>query len=397
MIKILLVSSDAERAGQIAACAAASGVTHQLATRTDGLAPLAADPDALQAADLLIYDGGQTGGADLDTLEKLLNRHRDLVCTLVVPAPSPDLLIRAMRAGVRHIAPWPLERDSFGADLQRIAGRRTEGAQRHAQVLAFVSCKGGSGTTFVAANLAYALATLRSRRVLLVDLNPQFGDAAHLVCDKTSPATIADVCAQIDRLDASFLDACLTHVHPGFDVLAGAGDPVKAGDIKVSHLERIFGLVRTEYDVVICDIGHSVNPVSIFALDHSDLIFPVLRSSVPQIRAAQRLLDLFRSLGYPAERQRILVNQYERRSQIGLDKLEAVLGAKVWKVLPQDAGPVLDSVNQGVPVLKLHKGSAIAKSVTGLADSLVPAPPAQGRALLGRLFPARPHVPARAT
>jgi len=392
MINILLVSSDPGRTQQIAAVITASGIGHQLRTLANGLQQVCADKDALQATDLLIFDGYHLTQDDIDALEKLSSRHRELVCTLITPSPSHDVLIQAMRAGVRNVALWPIDRDSFVADLKRVAGRRAEADHRDGQVLSFVSCKGGSGTTFLAVNLGYALATLRGKRVLFVDLNQQFGDAAHLVCDKTPPATIADVCAQIERLDASFLDACLTHAYPNFDVLAGAGDPVKAVDIKVPYLERIVALIRHQYDFVIFDVGQSVNPVSIFALDHSDLIFPVLHSSVPHIRAGQRLLQLFQSLGYPAERVRVLVNQYDKRGQIALKTVEDVIGARISKVLPNDAKPVIDAMNQGVPVIKQHKNSPISKSLAELADSLAPASKGSGSTVLTKLFRSKPRI-----
>jgi pilus assembly protein CpaE len=392
MINILLISSDAGRTSQIASVITGSGVVHQIETLADGLKQAKRGNQALEAADVLVFDGYHLTHDDIDVLETLSNRYPDLVCILVTPSPSTDLLIRAMRAGVRNVVTWPIERNSFVDDLKRIAGRRVDPSRRDGQVLSFVSCKGGSGTTFIAVNLGYALATLRGKRVLFVDLDQQFGDAAYLVCDKHPPATIADVCEQVERLDASFLDACLTHAHPNLDVLAGAGDPVKAGDIKVAHLERIVALIRHEYDVVIFDVGQSVNPVSIFALDHSDLIFPVLRLSIPHIRAGQRLLHLFQSLGYVGERVRILVNQYDKRGQIGLRTIEEAIGAKVSLVLPHDAKAVLDSVNQGVPVLKLQKSSPIAKSLAELADSLAPARRQSGNTLLDKLFRAKPRV-----
>ena len=392
MINILLVSSDPGRSQQIAAVIAASGIGHQCRTLANGLQQVCADKDALQATDLLIFDGYHLTRDDIDSLEKLSNRHRELVCTLITPEPSHEVLMQAMRAGVRNVALWPIDRDSFIADLKRLAGRRAEADHRDGQVLSFVSSKGGSGATFVAVNLGYALATLRGKRVLLVDLNQQFGDAAHLVCDKNPPATIAEVCAQIDRLDASFFDACLTHAYPNFDVLAGAGDPVKAVDIKVPHLEQIVALIRHQYDFVLFDVGQSVNPVSIFALDHSDLIFPVLQSSVPNIRAGQRLLGLLQSLGYPGERVRVLLNRHEKRGRIDLKTVEGVIGVKVYNALPNDARPVLDSINQGVPVIKQHKNSPISKSLAELAENLAPAPKASGNTMLTKLFRSKPRV-----
>ena len=40
---------------------------------------------------------------------------------------------------------------------------------RKGKILAFISCKGGSGATFLAANLAYVLATQTNKKVALLD------------------------------------------------------------------------------------------------------------------------------------------------------------------------------------------------------------------------------------
>ncbi len=91
--------------------------------------------------------------------------------------------------------------------------------RRDGKIIAFVSCKGGSGATFLAANLAYALAQ-ENQRVALFDLNLQFGDAALFVSDQKPAATLSHVAQQIHRLDASFLAASMVQgdaefQHPG--------------------------------------------------------------------------------------------------------------------------------------------------------------------------------------
>ncbi|MEA3128335.1 MAG: pilus assembly protein CpaE [Paraburkholderia sp.] len=104
-----------------------------------------------------------------------------------------------------------------------------------------MSSKGGSGTTLIAVNLAYSLASLRNSRVLLIDLSQQFGDASLLMADKPPPATLADLCSQIDHLDAGLLDACVMRVHANLDVLAGAGDPLKAAEVQPAQLDQFCG------------------------------------------------------------------------------------------------------------------------------------------------------------
>ncbi|MEZ5610216.1 MAG: AAA family ATPase [Rhodocyclaceae bacterium] len=54
-----------------------------------------------------------------------------------------------------------------------------------------MSCKGGSGASFLATNLGYALAERSGKRVLLIDLNLQFGDAVLYVSDHRPNISLA--------------------------------------------------------------------------------------------------------------------------------------------------------------------------------------------------------------
>lgn len=117
---------------------------------------------------------------DFDALEALAGAHPEVDYVLIGAELTSDLLLRAMRAGVREVLPAPGTVDSVLAAVQRQARKRPAAAAPAAtrgEVLAFVSCKGGSGATFTAANLAFVLAAGGQRRVALIDMNLQFGDA----------------------------------------------------------------------------------------------------------------------------------------------------------------------------------------------------------------------------
>jgi pilus assembly protein CpaE len=384
MIEILTISSDPAHAGAIARVVAAGEAHHRVKTSNSGLADLYAHQQALDGVDMLIIDGAQMTEQDFGTLAVLTARHSGLACVLLAPSPSADLLIRAMRAGVRDVQPWPADpkdlQHAVEAIAKKISGKRCEG-----RVISFVSCKGGSGTSFLAANLGFAAST-GGKRTLLIDLNQQFGEAAFLVSEITPPATLADVSIQIDRLDPAFLDACLTRVSDRFDVLAGAPDPAKAKEIKPEHLQRILQLVRPQYDLIIFDIGQTISNVSIAALDQSESIFPVLQLSLPYLRGGRRLLDMFRSLGYRNDKVCVLVNRYEKKGPVGLPELEKALGLRVASVIPEDRASVSASINQGVPILRIAKSSGVVKSLSELAHSLSPQPANDRGGILRKFF-----------
>jgi pilus assembly protein CpaE len=391
MIDILTISSDPAQANAVARVIEAGDFHHRVRTSTAGLLDLGTNKEAFDGVDLLIFDSAQPTQQDFDALLAIATNHADLTCMLLTPSPSADMLLRAMRAGVRDVQPWPADPNDLRHAVDRIA-RKMNGTRREGRVISFVSCKGGSGTSFLAANLAFAASTA-GKRSLLIDLNPQFGESAFLVSEITPPATLADVSTQIERLDPAFLEACLTRVSDAFDVLAGAPDPARAKEIKPEHLQRILNLARPQYDLVIFDVGQSISNVSIVALDQSECIFPVLQLSLPYLRAGRTLLEIFRSLGYRGDKVRVLVNRYEKKGPVGLPELEKALGLHVASVIPEDKASVSASINQGVPILRLAKSSGVSKGLSELVRSLSP-PPANARSSSGMLqkFFSRPAL-----
>ena len=393
MAKIALVSADDSHlqylAGLIAQ--AANHVVQQVRAEP---AQALAQPGLAQGYDLLIVDAGNFGPDQLGQLRRLSTEHPETQCMLVAENPSAELLMRAMRAGVQCVLPWPPDAPEFRDELQRCTSHALSSGRGEGQVLSFLSCKGGTGTTFTAANLAHMLRARYGKRVLLIDLCQQDGDAAFLLTDQTPPATLLTVCQQIDRMDAALFDTCLTHVAHDFDVLAGAGDPVKAGEIKATHLERIVSLAASLYDVVVFDIGQDINPASIVVLDHSKLIFPVLQMNLTYLRAGRRLMELCQSLGYHADRLRLVISQHDKHAPIDRHTMENAFGMAIAHVLPYDPVPVRDASNQGVPLLQLAENSPIARALYDMARQLYPDSRPQRDGLLRKLFGQPSQVPA---
>ncbi|NBQ69915.1 MAG: response regulator receiver protein, partial [Nitrosomonadaceae bacterium] len=241
---------------------------------------------------------------------------------------------------------------------------------RNGKVLAFIPCKGGSGATFLAANLAYTLAAQNNQRVALIDFNLQLGDASLFLSDSKSPASIADVARQIHRLDGSFLASSMIQITPNLGILAAPDELEKATEIKPEHVNPILQVAIKNYDFVILDIGRRMDSVSVQALDKADMIFPVMQQTLPFIRDAKRLIDVFSSLGYHKDKLRLVVNRYDKKSQITLDDIQNTLKCEVFKSIPNNFSVVDESVNHGVPVHKLAPRSPIAKAVEDIGNEL---------------------------
>jgi pilus assembly protein CpaE len=384
-MKALLISRDSQLQAEIAAQGAARVPPLNLGAARASLREALDRPLASPPA-LVIIDAASSDAGEADLLERLCKAYASASFMLLASEQAPELLIRAMRAGVREVLPLPLVHQAFHEALDRVAGSTGTSAVRDGKVLAFIACKGGSGATFVSTNFGYALSTLADKKVMLIDLHGQFGDATLYVSDQKPSMTLSDVCGQITRIDGPFLESCLVHVSPGFGVLAAADDPGQAANLKPEQMDAILRVARQHYDFTVLDVGRQIDAISLRALDNADTIFPILQLALPDIRDARRLLDIFRSLGYPVEQTRLIVNRYEKGGKLRLQDLRAALGADVLHTIPNDYMAVTDSVNQGVPVLQLSRTSAVARSLSELVELVTARRVPENKGLFDRLF-----------
>jgi pilus assembly protein CpaE len=384
-MKALMISRDETLLSEVATQGAARIPPMRLAQRMGNLreAIERVVPEPLQ---LVLIDASGIDGAEADLIERLGRCYPGASIIVLAREQQQDMLIRAMRAGVREVLQLPLIHQAFHEALDRIEVKAGIANQRDGKVFAFISCKGGSGATFVSTNFGYALATLAAKKVLLIDLHGQFGDACLYVSDQKPAMTLSDLCDQIARMDSAFLDSCLMHICPGFGVLAAADDPNQSVDMKPEHMDSILRLARQNYDFVLLDVGRQIDAVSLRALDSSDVVYPVLQLALPDIRDGRRLLDIFRALGYANERIRLIVNRYEKGGKLRLHDLELALGAAVAHTLPNDYSAATDSVNQGIPVLQLARSSPVARGLAEFVDLVVARRASESRGLFERLF-----------
>ena len=334
--------------------------------------------------DLIFIEGIDTHAQTLESVEFLTQRSPRLGVVLVAAQPTPDFLMRAMRAGVLQVISQPVSASIVEAAISHAESRLGLPRKSHrCQILAFVAAKGGSGCTFLASNLAHQMA-LRGKKTLLLDLNLQFGEAIHSVWDGAVHSDIAQLAGNVGRLDPALLDASVVTVAQNFSVLAAAEDPLQAPEVLPAHLDSILNVACARYDCVVLDLDRTLNAVSLQALDRADKIFLIVQASLPFLRNAKKMISVFRALGFEAEKTAVLVNRFERNSEISLQDLRTALGAASFHTVPNDYRPVATAINQGQALANGVRSTGVAKAISELANSLLGAPERRTGSLLSR-------------
>ena len=324
--------------------------------------------------DVVLLDYPVADEAALELVEAATLKAPGTHVVLVSPDNSLEMVKRAMRAGVRDIAPAPMSAATVQRAVDYVRASHSVGTRfRHAggSVLAFLPIKGGVGNTFLATNLAYALAE-QSKRVLLVDLNLYFGDAAMYVTDRKPTASVVDMMSQTQRMDAALLDACVLKVSENLHLLAAPALPYQINEVTPDAVESFLTLARWEYDFVVLDVSRTLEPVTVKALDITDRVYLTAQMSLPAVEDAQRVATVLQGLGYGEDKLRLIVNRYEKRGAIRIEELEKATKVKVKRTFPSSDDAVLNSINQGVPLLKMASFNAVSRALLEWAQELCP-------------------------
>lgn len=344
---------------------------------------LAADHDQ---PDVILVECSNLDSGSLSVVERVTDQYPRMAIILIGGQQDPDFLIQAMRVGIREVLVAGASRETVEAAVSRVEtklGLRIR--QRSGQVIAFVSSKGGSGATFLATNLAHQLGS-GGKKVLLIDLNLQFGEAILTIHDQAQSSDIAAIARNIGRLDASLLHASTVKVSNHFSILAAPEDPAQALLVSSEHLNAILDIAVEEYDFTVLDLNRTLDDLTIRALDRADQIYLVLQAMLPYIRNAKRVLTVFRSLGYVSEKVEVVVNRFGRGAEVGLDDLRASLGPNRIRTVPNGFRDVADAINQGQPLAAIAPSGVVSKAISDWAQALLPKPEPISGGLLSRLL-----------
>lgn len=255
---------------------------------------------------------------------------------------------------------------------QRPAPAEDEGEPHSCKVITVFSTKGGSGKSVLATSLAVALARSTDKPVCLVDADLQFGDVAVML--KLAPRhTTADVLPVVDRLDAPLLDSLLvTHEPTGLKVLPAPLEPAYADQISSTHLTKVIEVLRTFCAYVVVDTPSYFNDVVLGAVEASDKVVLLSGLDVPNIKNLKVGLQTLRLLETPEDKLLLALNRADSKVKLDVGEVERTLQFKASCLIPSDV-VVPQSINKGETVITFAPKSGVAKAVTQLAESFMPA------------------------
>src|SRR3954470_21044618 len=298
---------------------------------------------------------------------------------LVTSGSANGLLQEALTNGVHDVVLLPQLTDALVFTIRRthvMASGRTQQAGGalarlgvDGKIVTVFSPKGGTGKTTLACAIATTFAR-RQRRVLLVDLDLQFGDCA-IMMGVEPEKTIYDVVMTAGDLDPEKLTGYVSAHPSGVHIVPAPVRPEDAELVAEDRVAHLLEVAKEAYDVVVVDTPNHFHATTLATLDRTDKLVLLASLDIPSVKNVKLTLQTLGLLHYPGERINVVLNRPHAKAEIKRPEVERALDMKAVTEVPHDR-EVAVAVNRGVPMPMSAPRSDVTKAVGQLADALVP-------------------------
>lgn len=317
---------------------------------------------------VLIYEPGDTVEEDLPHIIHALESGQAEDVYLCGDRADANILIKAMRSGIREFLQFPIQENDVRAAFMRTAMRHSLDSDdtTKGSILSVLGGKPGLGASTMAVNLAWVLNERAPGRTLLLDLRRPMGEVPYFL-DLKYDYHWGHLMEDISRLDATYLHSVVAEHESGLHVLPG---PV-GGQLPDGHtLYLILEQLRMSYDFVVVDTAYPDDNVLPKEIEHADTILIALQLTLPCLARTSKLMESIRSQDPDGERRMVLAaNRVTKDATIGVAEAGDVLSKDIPWIVPEDFASANSALNQGTPLVAAYPKSGATRILTQMARS----------------------------
>jgi pilus assembly protein CpaE len=279
-----------------------------------------------------------------------------------------------MQAGARDVLSPPYEATDLSTRLIEL-GREGQTARvdNSARLIAFINAKGGSGASFLAANVAAALAGRRGRKTVLLDFDIQFGGLP-IYLNMNPGGGLIKALEFSDTLDNAALPGYVQIHDSGLHLFSSAKRELLLPDeIAEERIVHLLDILDAAYQEIIIDLPRHIDHSTATILERLDQVVMVTQQSITHMQDTKRLLTILNDhLGITPERVRIVVNRFSKKAEVRDEDFKQAFPGVTIETIPSDYAQVSASINLGVPVVEGAPRSPLTKAILRLSQGLIP-------------------------
>lgn len=286
------------------------------------------------------------------------------------PANDVQLMRLAIKAGARDYMAQPVAKEELSESLRAIARERFSTQEDAAnKVTTVINAKGGSGASFVAANLAHLMVVQDKLQTLLLDLDYQFGVQA-LNFDLRVNDGFKEILEKTAGLDSVALKGYLAKHASGLYLLGEKSEAViLASELKIDAVDALFDLINQGFDHAVVDLPRLIDPLFSRVISRSSHVVLVMQQTIPHVRDTKRLLSILRQeFDMAADDITVVMNRFDKTSPITEADITSTLNHAPLLLLPNDYERVAMSLNSSTQLFNIAPTAPLTKALIGLSQ-----------------------------
>ncbi|MBK9171080.1 MAG: hypothetical protein IPM24_26980 [Bryobacterales bacterium] len=278
-----------------------------------------------------------------------------------------NMLLGAMRAGMREFLSPPFEYASLAGALSRveeIIARNPPKIDATDLVYSFLPAKAGVGATTIAVNTALAMSSLPESEVLLMDLDLNSGLVGFMLLLE-SQFSILDAAENAGEMDENLWPKIVSR-SGNLDVLP-TGKLTPGFRIETTQIRYLLDFARRNYSALCVDLSGMMEKYSVEVMHESKKIFLVSTPELPSLHLAREKLRCLRAQDLDSK-VAVILNRTQKSQQITTEEMEKLFGCPIYMNFPNDYAGVNKALTAGKAV---SPSSALGQRCRHLAESML--------------------------
>ena len=155
----------------------------------------------------------------------------------------------------------------------------------------------------------------------------------------------------------------------GIYVIPSPSEILPIEQVDTDQLLRIIALARAEFDLVFIDLPSVWTNWSLSVAAKSDSTVLVVEQNLDHLRQAKRCFGLFREVGIPAKKVKVLVNRTSKGlfKSISLQDVADTVGCEVIAAIREDRGELSQAIDEGKLVSTIARRNVFTQDIDALA------------------------------
>jgi pilus assembly protein CpaE len=238
-------------------------------------------------------------------------------------------------------------------------------------VISVVGAKGGVGSSTIAHNLSWALATGLEMATIVADFDLGFGTAG-LDYNQDPPQGVAEAVFAPERVDATLIDRLLSKCGDNLHLLAAPATLDRLYDFSESSFDSVVDTMRAAAPWIVLDIPHIWNGWTRRMLTASDEVVVVAGPDLANLRNAKNIIDNIRSARPHDHPARLVINGVgmPKRPEISVADFAKTVETEPFAVIPHDAKLFGAAANNGQMIAEIDPKGKITEIFADLANEV---------------------------